>query len=293
MEEQQNVIANGICGNFGDNLTWELYDTGELVISGTGEMEEFVYSAPWRKKDLLPLITSVTIKPGVTSIGFTAFSACASVKSIIIPEGVSFIGWGAFNGCEALESINIPNSVDDIADAAFEGCSALPVVDNIRYADTCAVEAVGKTLSTYTLREGTRYICGGAFKNCIKLTHITIPESVVSIGSSAFQFCLSLKDINIPQGVTCIYDETFYACSALENIKIPKSVIFIGEGAFCDCTSLKSITIPDSVTSFGKGIFMGCSALVQVQGTNGDDLSWLLYDTGEIDDSLLDPFEIP
>ncbi len=32
------VIDSGTCGADGDNLTWTLYDTGELVIDGTGAM---------------------------------------------------------------------------------------------------------------------------------------------------------------------------------------------------------------------------------------------------------------
>ena len=43
------VIDSGTCGAEGDNLTWTLYDTGELVIDGTGGMASYKHigTAPW------------------------------------------------------------------------------------------------------------------------------------------------------------------------------------------------------------------------------------------------------
>ena len=36
-ETERAVVDSGFCGAQGDNLTWTLYDDGELVISGEGE----------------------------------------------------------------------------------------------------------------------------------------------------------------------------------------------------------------------------------------------------------------
>ena len=38
-----------------------------------------------------------------------------------------------------------------------------------------------------------------AFKNCSKLTNITIPNSVTSIGHRTFELCSSLTSITIPK----------------------------------------------------------------------------------------------
>ena len=64
----------------------------------------------------------------VTSIGWSAFSGCSSLKSINIPSSVTSIGSGAFYACSALTSINIPSSVKSIGEAAFEGSDALKIV---------------------------------------------------------------------------------------------------------------------------------------------------------------------
>lgn len=105
-----------------------------------------------------------------------------------------------------------------------------------------------------------------------KLTSVTIPESVTTIGYGAFSHCTSLTSltsITIPEGVNSISDCTFYSCKSLTSITIPDSVKTIGNRAFYDCTSLTSITIPSSVTSITKGAFEDCRSLrtINYKGT--------------------------
>ncbi len=68
-EEERNVVDSGVCGKQGDNLKWTLYDDGELVISGEGEMKNYrrVFDVPWFL--YYGQIKVVTVEEGVTSIG--------------------------------------------------------------------------------------------------------------------------------------------------------------------------------------------------------------------------------
>ena len=97
-----------------------------------------------------------------------------------------------------------------------------------------------------------------------RLTSITIPNSVTSIGNYAFYRCSGLTSITIPNSVTSIGNYAFYDCSSLTSITIPNSVTSIGNSTFINCTNLTSITIPNSVTSIGTEAFRGCSGLTAI-----------------------------
>ena len=206
-------------------------------------------------------LTSITIPESMTTIGSGAFEGCSGLTSVTIPESMTTIGSSAFSNCKSLTNITIPESVISIGNDAFSGCSSLPVENNIRYAGPYLVEAADKTLSTYTIREGTRFIGSSAFYNCSSLTSITIPEGVTSIGNYAFSNCSSLTSITIPECVTSIGNYAFSNCTSLTNITIPVGVTSIGEYAFSGCSSLVEITIPESVISIGNFAFSGCSSL--------------------------------
>ena len=275
------VIDSGTCGADGDNLTWTLYDTGELVIDGTGAMADYEYdyyyggyTAPWYKNRLN--ISYVTMHDGVTSIGGYAFNANTKLEAVSIPETVKTIGSSAFYNCTYLVNVTIPEGVTSIGSYAFYGCNRLTSV---------------------TILEGVTSIGGSAFSGCSRLTSVTIPESVTSIADSAFSRCSSLTaiyitsleawcgikfstgfpalyelylnnalvtELIIPDSVTSIGERAFLNCSSLTSVTIPEGVTSIGSYAFAGCNSLTSVTIPDSVTRIRDYAFSGCSSLTSV-----------------------------
>ena len=273
--------SSGTCGAQGNNLTWTLYDNGELVISGTGDMADYgVAGSPWYEHRAS--ITSVTIPAGVTSIGDGAFQECSALTSVTIPAGVTSVGDGAFYLCTALASVTIPAGVTSIGDDAFAGCIALTGV---------------------TIPSSVTGIGYEAFFYCAALESVTFLGSVTSIGAWAFGLCVALKSMTIPAGVTSIGDNAFAGCQALTSIAIPASVTSIGAGAFA-WSGIESITvaegnvnfrvensalidrgtnallavapaitgeyvIPDGVTSIGDGACQGCTALTSVTIPSG------------------------
>ena len=244
-------------------------------------------------------LTSITMPNSVTEIGSGAFADCSSLTSITIPNSVTSIEYEAFKGCSSLTSITIPNSVTEIESSAFSGCSSLPVINNIRYADTYLIEVVDKSLTSYSIQEGTRLIGEGAFAGCSSLTSITIPNSVTNIGNDAFRDCnIQSVIIDTVTGDTSYIEEWFgdnkiagytgkYASEDgrclivdgklinvverdLTTYTIPDGVVEIGNKAFANCTELTSITIPESVTSIRKEAFKDCSNLKSVKVANKD-----------------------
>ena len=120
------------------------------------------------------------------------------------------------------------------------------------------------SLQQITIPDGMTYIGSHAFARCTSLTQITIPNGVTSIEQGAFEGCTSLQEITIPDGVTRIQEKAFYECTSLQEITISDSVTSIGGGAFRGCTSLQQITIPDGVTSIGDYAFNDCISLQQI-----------------------------
>ncbi len=116
------TVTKEIGGQCGENVYWTL-SGNTLSLTGTGGT--YGYSsgncAPWY--DLRDKITSISIGPGITSLGNQLFRNCSGVSSVSIPDGVSTIGNNAFIGCNGLVSVRIPATVSHIGDYAFHGTS--------------------------------------------------------------------------------------------------------------------------------------------------------------------------
>lgn len=106
-----------------------------------------------------------------------------------------------------------------------------------------------------------------------KLTSITIPENITSIGRCAFSGCDSLTSITIPDSVTSIGSAAFENCSGLTSIVIPDSVTSIDHWTFQYCTGLTSATIGNGVKSISRYAFWDCASLKDIY-FNGTKDQW-------------------
>ncbi len=300
-------------GTTGD-CTWTL-DGTVLTISGNGDMKGYTFNSAiseHRWDDITEVIiedgvtsigdytflrcsnlTSVTIGNSVTTIGEGAFSACTSLTSITIPDGVNSIGGTAFMQCTSLTSITISDSVTEIGSRAFLGTAYENDTSNwkngVLYIGNHLINAKGSLAGEYTIKAGTKTIADNAFAHHTKLTSITIPNSVTSIGRVAFDGCSSLTSITIPDSVTSIGSSSFTDTAYYNNTNNwENGVLYIGnhlirankslsgeysiktgtktiaDYAFYECDNLTSITLLDSVTSIGDVAFMGCTSLTSI-----------------------------
>ena len=215
----ETIESWDISATSSDNVTATLYSDYSLVISGSGNMENWTsYSnvpwySPYSRK-----IKSVTIENGVTNIGNRAFGDCYVLTSVVIPDSVATIGYSAFDSCDALTSMVIPDSVTSIGNDAFYHCDALTSV------------VIGVSVTT---------IGDYAFYYCRALTSVKLPDSVTTIGNRAFADCDALTSIVIPDSVKTIGKYAFRNCTALTSVVIGDSVTTIGNYAFENCDVLK------------------------------------------------------
>ena len=216
--QSANVVDGGTTA---DGMTWTVYDDGELVISGEGEMQDYFEKipegepsdaltelteaekeevensadlndyylniTPWA--DYRHEITSVTVENGITEIGRQAFGLLYKAETVSLPESLVCIGAGAFSGMLSLEEISIPVNVKEIN--------------------------------------------SGAFSHCVCLKKLNIPEGLEIIGDSVFSLCLSLKEIVLPENAEGIISVDFFAgCYDLEKLIIPNGITFKTSTAF-------------------------------------------------------------
>ena len=284
---ESGVSSSGVCG---DNLTWTLYNDGEIVISGTGKMYDYYSSSsiPWNS--LKQNIKKITIKDGVESVGNISFKSCSNAEiakipgsverigqssfaycenltTVTISNGVKSIAAWAFEHCPKLDSIAIPDSVTDLGSAVFDGCSGLKSAVIGNGVTKIWDDAFYGCLSLETVKIGSsvKEIANSAFKSCHALTNVTIPSNVEKIGQSAFAYCENLKTVTISSGVKSIDAWAFEHCPKLDSIAIPDSVTDLGSAVFDGCSGLKSAVIGNGVTKIWDDAFYGCLSLETVK----------------------------
>ena len=120
-------------------------------------------------------------------------------------------------------------------------------------------------LKALTIPNGVTEIGRYAFENCSGLAFVDLPDSIKRIDIGAFDNCTSLTKLTIPGSVEDAFG--YHFLSGLTNLKeviIQEGVTTIGSQAFDCCESLSSVIIPDSVTEIGRHMSYNCKRLIVV-----------------------------
>lgn len=245
-------------------------------------------------------------------IGSKAFGNCVKLTSITIPEGVELMGNSVFMNCAELISASLPSTLGnpnkmDIEDWQIRDYAGYNNINGAqdRDYDTSSAEyyAHRGCLATFyncpklknvTLAEGIKLLMNRMFSFCTKLTSISLPTTLITLGDNCFRFS-GLTSIALPEGITALPYGCF-ASTKLTNIKLPKSLTEIlspantnsfnigyiynteyrnfqksanfnydQSGAFYSCTKLESIDFNGAaLTSLGYAIFNECDMLRNV-----------------------------
>ena len=255
-------------------------DSVEIIGKGAFYGNAFPFPAP----------ISIRLSQNIKYIGDYAFYGCSNwifgegegedMTKLVIPNGTEYIGRSAFYKCSYITTLEIPGTVKTIGNYAFYGCQ------NLGHSQLTLEGKEEPIIGSLTLGDGIQYIGAQAFRNCVGLTDIVIPNSVTYIGEKTFFGCQKLKNVTLGSGLTKINDYTFYKCIALESISLTDNIKSIGafafrgnsaltevnlnrvevinHHAFLGCTALKSINIPATVREIKDYAFRGCFAMTSI-----------------------------
>ncbi len=258
----------GEYGFFGSKLTSVLFPSTLTSIGADAFLDN----------DDLAIITSARVTPPACADG--AFGDCSTITAIYVPEGCTAT-YKAADGWKDYEA-----KIQDVPTTTFTYTATEKVAkfdDNLsKFQGAISVKSHEFDGTNGTVvYEGYVTGLGELAVSYAKMTSITIPESVTSIGSGAFQssklasvtfagttalktigarafsYCSELTAFTVPATVESIGASAFSGCSELATFTFDGTPIVtsIGNAAFQDCKKLTAFTIPESVTTLGTTVF--------------------------------------
>ena len=178
----------------------------ESRVSRYKTVDGILYSADMKTLILCPAgkTGAVTIPDGVERIRKQAFFG-SKISKVTFPDSLIRLQKEAFYGCENLKEIDFGNGIEQIggdgSQDIFSGCPVEKLIfpPQVKEIGISAFYSCGE-LKEIIFEEGLKYIRGGAFKNCPKLTEISLPDSIRNVGLDAFVCEIAreeIQDINI------------------------------------------------------------------------------------------------
>ena len=280
MSNQSNQVAVQVSspGSIGTDLALGLRMPVAKVVGLTvsGEINE--QDIMQMNKNMMSLLYLDLSDAIVDNIPDDAFNGKQQLLSLVLPKTTKVVGNSAFKGCNGIEELQMPMDVTEIGDEAFTGTSirsmdfnyALKKIGNRAFANTPLkeisfqnkVESIGneafygcnleqELLFSETLRsigdrafDGQRGISG----------HLTIPESVASVGEGAFRGT-SISTVFISGKMTTLESSVFANCNLLDAVFIPDNITNINSSAFQNCSSLKNMRLSQNIEEIGSEAF--------------------------------------
>lgn len=130
-----------------------------------------------------------------------------------------------------------------------------------------------------------------AFAQRKDITHMVIPENVVSIGDHAF-FASGIQSIRIPKSVVSIGRYAFCACENLKTIEFENGLLHIEHSAFANC-GIEVLHLPDSLKTIDENSFSGCKHLKSITSIGSvTEISRYLFSCCNSLDSIVIPSSI-
>lgn len=149
-------------------------------------------------------------------------------------------------------------------------------------------------LTSVSFPVGIQTIGGYAFKGCDKLASITFEESSdhsLSIETAAFKSCVALEDITYPGQLSVLGSSAYQGCENLKSVIFNKNeqyqpALSIGDYTFAKCPLITELSFPGRLTSIGSFTFASCISLSNVSFEDSNTAVKLGYGASSLENSL-------
>ena len=158
-----------------------------------------------------------------------------------VPADITALGSGVFAQNSNITTVTVPASVTDFGATGVSATGA------------SSGAFKGSAVTSVIIEDGATEIPAAAFNGAKKLTSVTIPDSVTTIGVNAFRQT-AITELVIPETITNINNGAFRDMSALTTVTIEGNVSFTNY-AFRSCPNLTSIYLLGDDVTFNGGQF--------------------------------------
>ena len=187
------------------------------------------------------------------------------------------------DGTTVLTKLKKPRTLLDVPQT-IDGLTVTAIADGV-FADLSH-----EKVTRITLPQTVTSVGEDAFYGCEGIEISFDPRAVLSeIGAGAFFGCDALGAIRLGEGLSRIASDTFFGCSSLKEIVLPKSLALLEDNAFADCTKLITVTFHETLTEIGDSAFKDCDSLrtLYFYGTDGQITSLRENGTSNQNDAFL------
>jgi hypothetical protein len=200
------------------------------------------------------VLTSLELPVSLKTLNATTFQGLTALARVTLPAGLEYVNYDTFSGCAALTEIVVT------------GSGPLTSADSNRMLirDGVAFFVVPTYTGPVEIPEGVTGIRENLFRQNTRITSLTLPASLQSIGDYAFSGCTGIVGaLTFPASLKSIGNYAFQSCSRITALTLTHSTSLesIGDYAFQNCTGITALTFPASLQSIGNYAFNRCKVI--------------------------------
>ncbi|MBR3686490.1 MAG: leucine-rich repeat protein [Clostridia bacterium] len=209
-----------------------------------------------RALSLCEKLADLALPTGTKNVYLSLLSYNCALQRLYIPKGVEDIP--LVSGERKLKELHVltdacPNAVPNLRaeNAVINGNIIHRIEGEIDHltlvGDSDELKQIQVKICDLTMSDSIETIKASALSGQEKLSRITLPSSLKSIGAYAFKKS-GLTEIDIPDTVGYIGTLAFEGCERLKRVHLPSSLQTLQTDIFKDCTSLHELALPDGLT---------------------------------------------